>query len=83
MSCQDRTRFEKEHSLAKARYEAARETLDSKRGVTSRDEFLYLSHAIDDAWSTLERAQFLLDRHLEEHGCKHSGEASAEAAGEG
>jgi hypothetical protein len=83
MSCEDRARLEKEYLQAKARYEAARETLDTKMGVTSRDEFLRLTHAIDETWVALERARYLLDRHVKEHGCEQSLEASGEGAAEG
>jgi hypothetical protein len=83
MSCEEHTRLEREHSQAKTRYDAARETLESKMGVTSRDEFLRLTHSIDETWVALERARYLLDRHVTEHGCEQSREASSEAAGEG
>jgi hypothetical protein len=83
MGCQERARLDQEHSQAEARYEAARATLDSKVGITSRDEFLRLTHAIDEAWVALERARYLLDRHVKEHGCEQSREASSEAAAEG
>lgn len=83
MSCEERARLKEEHSHAKARYDAARETLDSRMGVSSRDEFRRLTHAIDEAWVALERARSLLDRHVKEHGCEQSREASGEAAAEG
>ncbi len=86
MSCEERARLDLDHSQAKARHQAARETLDSKIGVSTRDEFLRLSHAIDHAWDARERARYLLEQHLQEHGCGHdrpASEAASEAASEG
>lgn len=82
MNCEERARLDKELSEAKTRYQAARETLDSRIGVSPRAEFLRLTSAIDEAWVEVERAQYLLDQHTKEHGCETSGECVAESAAE-
>jgi hypothetical protein len=81
MSCEQRARLDREHSQAQARYQAAREALDGRIGTSSREEFLSLTHAIDQARLALDRARRLLDRHIQEHGCEElSRAASNEAA---
>ena len=82
MSCEERARLEQEDSQAKARHDAAREALGNRVGVSPRKEFLRLTHAMDEARVALERAQYLLDRHVEEHRCESSREGSSEAAAE-
>jgi hypothetical protein len=83
MPCDERARLHSELSEARARHKVARQTLDSKIGVSSRDEFLSLSEAIDHTSTALDRAQYMLDRHTEEHGCQPIGDPPVETSAEG
>lgn len=79
MVCEEQARLVRQLIEAKTRYQAAREALENRIGVSPREEFLRLSNAIDEAWVEVERAQYLLDQHTKEHGCEAPGEAAAEA----
>jgi hypothetical protein len=72
MVCEERTRLEHLVAERQAAYEAARLAVESKIGVTPREEFLSLTYGMDQALAALQRAQDLLDQHVEEHGCERS-----------
>jgi hypothetical protein len=69
MSCQERDLLQKEHAEAGAAFDAARKALQSRIGVSPRNEFLALDQAAERAWANLQHAHQALDEHLREHGC--------------
>jgi hypothetical protein len=69
MSCEERVRLEEEHEQASARFDAAREALNERIGVSSRAEFRALSEGLDNAWVGLRRARTALDNDVWEHQC--------------
>lgn len=78
MNCTERQRLEQECSNAGSDYEAAREALQAKLGACAQDEFLALTSAVDEGWEALQRARYLLSRHIRDHGCEKACGASAE-----
>ncbi len=77
MGCEERARLEQQVSVIRADYQAARQAVDSRIGVTSRKDFLNLTQTADQAFAALQRVQSLLDQHVHEHGCERSSETAA------
>lgn len=78
MDCEERARLEKQLSESKTRYEEARQALHGKIGVSTREEFLQLSKAIQEASDALQRSNDLLEQHAREHDCESAAEGAAE-----
>jgi len=70
MNCGERTRLEKEHHEAGAAFDAARQRLQARIGVSSQSEFRLLDQAVEEAWSNVQKARNALDRHIREHPCE-------------
>ena len=66
----ERARLEKLHNDAEEAFDAARKVLREKIGVTTREEFVALTRAVDITWHALESSRFALDEHIRTHGCR-------------
>ena len=78
MSCGERERLETEHTCAGVAFDAARQALQARIGVSPRAEFFALNQATERAWEVLQHARKTLDRHIREHGCELAGPAGSE-----
>jgi hypothetical protein len=70
MSCQERNLLQQEHAEAGAAFDAARQALQARIGVSPKNEFLALDQATEKAWENLQRAHQKLDQHIRRHGCE-------------
>ena len=68
MECGERARLEKSHNDAEEAFDAARKIVGEKIGVTTREEFVALTRAVDATWHALKSARFALDEHIRTHG---------------
>ena len=68
MECSERARLEKLHNDAEEAFDAAEKVLREKIGVTTKEEFVALTHAMAMTWHALESARFALDEHIRTHG---------------
>ena len=69
MLCAQRAVLEKVHSDAGAKFDAARQRLEKRIGIGTRDEYATLKLNADIAWQELGYARSLLDTHIRRHGC--------------
>ena len=70
MSCQERDLLRNEHAEAGAAFDAARQVLQDRMGVSPKSEFLVLNQATEKAWANLQRAHQALDAHIRSHDCE-------------
>jgi hypothetical protein len=68
--CQERNLLSKEHVEAGIAFDDARQALQARIGVSSREEFLTLDQAAERAWASLQHARQALDNHIRNHGCE-------------
>jgi hypothetical protein len=76
MDCEERARLEKQHAESGAAFDAARQRLQSRIGVSLKNEFLSLDRTADEAWSNLQKVRKALDQHIREHRCELDGVAA-------
>ncbi len=68
-ACAERSRLDRRHDAAGKSFEAARAAVRERVGKSSKEEFIELDRAADQAWNRLQRARRALDKHIREHGC--------------
>ena len=70
MECDEGARLEKLHNDAEEAFDAARKIVGEKIGVTTREEFVALTRAVDATWHALKSARFAIDEHIRVCGCR-------------
>lgn len=70
--CQERNHLSQEHFDAGVVFDAARQALQARIGVSSKEEFLALDQAAERAWANLQNARQALDNHIRNHGCENA-----------
>jgi hypothetical protein len=70
MPCPEHDLLRQQHAEAGAAFDAARQALQARIGVSSRNEFLALDQATEKAWADLQRVHQALDEHIRSHGCE-------------
>ncbi len=61
--------METDFSQASAAFEASRERLQARMGVSSKHEYERLNREVEEAWATLQKVRHELDHHIREHSC--------------
>jgi hypothetical protein len=67
MSCQECERLEKEHADAGDAFDAARERLQAKSGISSKDKYESLRQAALELQERLNSTRTTLEHHIQEH----------------
>ena len=67
--CEERERLRREVLKAKANLEIARKRVRARIGVSPKEEFALLRHALNQSREDVQRAQLGLDRHIADHAC--------------
>jgi len=70
MRCDERTQLENEHGEAGLAFDAAREVLQERIGISPKEDFISLSRAVDTTWDAVNRTRVALDEHIREHNCQ-------------
>ena len=69
INCDERMRLLNDHEEAAGAFDDAHHRLESNIGISSKDVFLALDRAVEQAWDTLQKARKALDAHIRQHGC--------------
>lgn len=69
MTCDEKSRMALEYQQASARFDEARKNLQAKIGVLSKEQYVALSHSVDQAWGALQRVHGAVDEHIRWHSC--------------
>lgn len=76
MICETLAKLKKEYEEAGADFDLKRNSLQSRIGVSQKDEYDRLSSAVDAAWSALPHARSKLDIHIRQHRCQAASSVS-------